>query len=66
MDAALARWFTPAFRDAHPQALQLVRDWRVRADPESYAQAVWVLAHGVRELIRPEPPITVPTLVMTG
>ena len=36
-----------------------------RADPESYAQAAWVLAHGVRELIHPPVPVTAPTLVMT-
>ncbi|MGD1925142.1 MAG: alpha/beta fold hydrolase [Paracoccaceae bacterium] len=65
MDAALARWFTPAFRDSHPQALQLVRDWRLKADPESYAQAAWVLANGVRELIAPDPHIDALALVMT-
>jgi len=27
---------------------------------------MWVLANGVRELIAPDPPITVPTLVITG
>ena len=42
-----------------------MRDWRNQVDPESYAQAAWVLAHGVRELIAPNPPITAPTLVMT-
>ncbi|MEM9098853.1 MAG: alpha/beta fold hydrolase [Pseudomonadota bacterium] len=65
LPAALERWFTPAFRAAHPQALDLVRAWRAEADPESYAQAAWVLAHGVRELIAPAPAITHPTLVMT-
>ncbi|MEM9062317.1 MAG: alpha/beta fold hydrolase [Pseudomonadota bacterium] len=65
MDAALARWFTPDYRAKAPNTLQLVRDWRLKADAESYAQATWVLANGVRELIRPTPPISAPTLVMT-
>ena len=65
MDAALQRWFTPGFRAAHPDAMRLIRDWRLKADPESYAQAAWVLAYGVRELLRPSRPISAPTLVMT-
>jgi (E)-2-((N-methylformamido)methylene)succinate hydrolase len=31
-----------------------------------YASAYEVLAHGVTELIAPDPPIAVPALVMTG
>lgn len=63
-DQALKRWFTPAYLESG-DAPDLVRIWRGQADAESYAQAAWVLAHGVRELIRPDPPINVPTLVMT-
>lgn len=66
MDAALVRWFTPGYLDAHPQLDCLVRQWRDQVDPEGYAGAAWVLAHGVRELIQPQPPIKVPTLVMTS
>ncbi len=65
LDAALERWFTPEFRTARPDVMQQVRDWRASVEPESYAQAAWVLAHGVRELVRPEPPIVVPALVLT-
>lgn len=70
LDAALKRWFTPAFLAASESAQgtpppERVKAWRMQADPESYAQAAWVLANGVRELIRPAPPITAPTLVMT-
>ena len=65
MDAALARWFTPDFRAAHPEIMDKVREWRLLADSESYAQAAWVLAHGVRELIRPDPAVMAPSLVMT-
>ena len=63
-DAALKRWFTPDYL-ATGDGPALVRDWRGQVDAESYAQTAWVLAHGVRELIAPEPPIQHPALVMT-
>lgn len=67
-DAALRRWFTPeclAGPDGADAPPRLVRDWRGQVDADSYAGAAWVLAHGVRELIAPRPPITAPALVMT-
>lgn len=64
MEAALGRWFTLDQLAAGPGP-ELVKAWRLQADPEGYAQAAWVLANGVPELIRPNPPITAPTLVMT-
>lgn len=66
MDAALARWFTPAFLTAHPHWGDRVTQWRLDADPESYAQAAWVLATGVPQLVDPDPPVTAPTLVITA
>jgi len=66
MEAALERWFTPGFRAANPASLTQIRDWRAAADPASYAAAAWVLAHGVRELIRPDPAIEGPALVLTA
>jgi len=38
---------------------------RAGNDTQSYPQSCMVLAAGVTELIRPDPPITSPTLVMT-
>ena len=64
LDAALKRWFTPDCLKTG-DGVAKVRAWRDLVDAESYAQAAWVLANGVRELINPEPPITKPTLVMT-
>jgi pimeloyl-ACP methyl ester carboxylesterase len=64
-DAALKRWFTPDCLDSRHAAPGLVREWRGLVDEESYAQAAWVLAHGVRELIAPEPPVSARSLVMT-
>ena len=62
---ALKRWFTPRFLSEHAGQVDRVRQWRAQVDPEGYAQTAWVLAHGVRELIRPATPVTAPTLVMT-
>jgi pimeloyl-ACP methyl ester carboxylesterase len=49
-DAALKRWFTPDFLASEQAVPDQVRHWRGLVDGESYAQAAWVLAHGVREL----------------
>jgi len=64
MDSALKRWFTPEYLDQGNGADQ-VREWRGLVDAESYAQAAWVLANGVRELIAPATPINKKTLVLT-
>lgn len=65
LDTTLARWFTPDFLASHPEIIAMVRQWVLANNPVSYAQCRQVLAHGVIELIRPAPPITHPTLVMT-
>ena len=65
LDATIERWFTPAFREAHPDYIEQVRGWVLANDPAIYALCRQVLAFGVVELIRPRPPITHPTLVMT-
>ena len=62
---ALERWFTPGFTQAQPEILDQVRMWRQITDDASYAGAAWVLANGVEELIRPDPPLTLPTCVVT-
>jgi len=64
MESALKRWFTPEYLETGVGATK-VMEWRKIVDPESYAQAAWVLANGVRELIAPSTPISVPTLVIT-
>jgi (E)-2-((N-methylformamido)methylene)succinate hydrolase len=65
LDATIERWFTPGFREAHPGIIALVRKWVLDNDPVSFAQCRQVLARGVIELIRPEPAIRTPALVMT-
>lgn len=66
LDATIERWFTPEFRSTRIDVINLVRQWVLANDPISYARCRQVLANGVLELIRPQPPITHPTLVMTA
>ena len=65
LQAALERWFTPEFLASNAQTPRQVASWRMQADRSSYGQSAWVLAHGVRELIRPAPPLMHASLVMT-
>jgi len=65
IDVTLARWFTEGFRHDHPEKLAAVRDIVLANDPPIYAAHRQVLAEGVRELIAPDPLITLPMLVMT-
>lgn len=65
LDATIERWFTPEFISANPDYITTVRAWVLANDPEIYASCRRVLAFGVIELIRPQPPITHPTLVIT-
>ncbi len=62
LDAALARWLTA---DASLALRAQIRAWRQACDPDSYADAAWVLAHGVRELIGARPKHPVPGQVVT-
>ena len=65
IETTLQRWFTPAFIAANPDAVDQVRQGVLANDLDAYAACRFVLANGVVELIRPETPITSPTLVMT-
>ena len=66
LDTTIERWFTPDFRSARTDIINLVRQWVLANEPKSYARCRQVLATGVLELIRPDPIITLPTLVMTS
>ncbi|WP_297781519.1 alpha/beta fold hydrolase [uncultured Roseovarius sp.] len=65
IDAALERWFTPELHDHAPDLVDSIRQTVLATDPVSYAAHRLVLAEGVTELIRPQPPLTLPSLVMT-
>ena len=66
MEAALERWFTDDYRSSNPDFMKTVRAWRHQVDTQSYAEAAWVLATGVKELTRPISPVNVPTIVITS
>ena len=65
MQTSLERWFTPEFLSTGAETVDEVRKWVLGTDPAAFAQSRQILAAGVRELVRPEPPISVPTLVIT-
>lgn len=65
LDTTLKRWLTPDFLKNEPERIEQIKQWVLANDPAIYAQCRWVLANGVIEIIRPEPPLTLPTLVMT-
>lgn len=66
VDAALGRWFTDDYRQANPAMMDLVRTWVMANNIAIYHRVYKVLADGIAEIITPSPPITCPTLVMTG
>ncbi len=65
LDATIERWFTEEFRINNADIIDQIRGWVLANDPAIYAQCRMVLAHGVKEIIQPDPPIIHPTLVMT-
>lgn len=65
LDATIERWFTPNFITQYPDVIAMVREWVLANDAETYAACRLVLATGVIELIRPHPPLTHPTIVIT-
>jgi pimeloyl-ACP methyl ester carboxylesterase len=65
LDAAIERWFSADFRSGNSDFIERVRGWVLANDANNYALCRQALAFGVIELIRPDPPIKHPTLVMT-
>ena len=65
IDTTLARWFTPDFRARRNDVVKAVRQTVLANDRDNYTAHRLVLAAGVTELIRPDPAITHPTLIMT-
>jgi len=66
VEAAIERWFTEDFRKRKPEVIDQVRKWVTANSREIYPPIYQVLVDGVDELVSPTPPITAPTLVMTG
>jgi len=65
IDETLRRWFTPTFLTEQRHQVDLVRQQVLANDPSNYAACRKVLACGVTELIRPQPPLRHPAFVMT-
>lgn len=66
VDDALRRWFTDACRQARPELMAEVRGWVLANDPAVYHRYYAILADGVAEILRPDPPIACPALVLTA
>ena len=66
VEAALERWFTDASRIENPTMMHRVRGWVLANETAVYHTIYRVLADGVAEIVRPDPPISAPTLVITG
>ncbi len=66
VELALRRWYTEAAQASRPDLMNLTRQWVLANDPKVYPKLYRILAHGVDEIVAPQPPITVPTLVLTG
>src|SRR5215213_9154756 len=64
VDAVLARWFTPAFAAAHPEAVAPLRDRFLANDPQGYA----VCCGAIRDMdLRPSnAALKAPTLLIAG
>ena len=65
LKSSIARWFTPEFCESRPDVIREIGSWIVSNDPFLYAQCREILAKSVTELIRPRPPVAVPSLVLT-
>ena len=65
IDTTLERWFTPAFRANNASRVQQVREVVLANDLQNYVQHRQVLAVGVTELIKPNPPIPHACLVIS-
>jgi len=66
VELALQRWYTEAAQATRPDLMNLTRRWILANKREVYVKLYRILAHGVDEIVAPNPPITVPTLVLTG
>ena len=65
LEETLERWFTPEFLASRPEIIEGIRSRILANDREAYGRCREVLAGGVKELVRPEPGIAKPSLVMT-
>ena len=66
VEAALERWFTDPFRQANPKLMNKIRQWVMANRKEVYHTIYKVLATGIDEIVKPNPALMCPSLVITG
>lgn len=66
VEAALVRWFSDDFRAKNPAMMDLVRTWVLANNPATYPDYYRILVEEVADVVAPDPPLTCPTLVVTG
>ena len=66
VELALQRWYTEAAQASRTDLMDLTRQWILANQREVYVKLYRILAHGVDEIVAPTPPLTLPTLVLTG
>ena len=66
VEAALERWFTDNFRQANPKLMDKIRQWVMANRKEVYHTIYKVLATGIDEIVKPNPALICPSLVITG
>ena len=66
VEAALERWFTDPFRQANPKLMNKIRQWVMANRKEVYHTIYKVLATGIDEIVKPNPVLICPSLVITG
>jgi len=66
VEAALERWFTDPFRQANPKLMNKIRQWVMANRKEVYHTIYQVLATGIDEIVKPNPALICPSLVITG
>ena len=66
VSAAINRWFNEKFQLDNPKIIATIKQWVVNNDPSIYPKIYKILAYDLEEIIKPDPPITCPTLVITA
>jgi pimeloyl-ACP methyl ester carboxylesterase len=66
VEAALERWFTDGFRAANLGLMAKIRGWILANDRVHYPRAYSVFADGVGQVVAPDPPLRLPSLVLTS
>jgi 3-oxoadipate enol-lactonase len=64
VEPTIGRWFTPSFRQSHPETIEQVRGWIRATSPSGYAACCHAIA--ALDLSEKIPVIKLPTLILAG